>query len=223
MSDRAAAEIRILIVEDHAVVREGLRLLLDGRPNLRVVGEAATRAECLALAARETPDLVLLDLSLREESALDFLPELRRAAPEARIVVLTALRDPELHRRAVEFGAVGLVGKEQAADVLVSAIESVARGEAWIDPKTIASALEELTAKRTRQPADAAAARCLTPRELDVLRLIGEGLRNREIARRLFISETTVRHHLTAIYEKLGVSDRLSLLVYAVRNGLWPS
>jgi two-component system, NarL family, nitrate/nitrite response regulator NarL len=166
---------------------------------------------------------VLLDLSLKEESALDFLPEIRTAAPDARIVVLTAMRDAELHRRAVELGALGLVGKEQAADVLLTAIDSVARGEAWIDPKTTASALEELTAARSRRPADAAAARSLTPRELDVLRLIGEGLRNREIARRLFISETTVRHHLTAIYEKLGVSDRLSLLVYAVRNGLWDS
>jgi DNA-binding NarL/FixJ family response regulator len=219
----ATNETRILIVEDHAVVREGLRLLLERRPNLRVVGEAATRAECLALASRESPHLVLLDLSLKEESALDFLPEIRTAAPDARIVVLTAMRDAELHRRAVELGALGLVGKEQAADVLLTAIDSVARGEAWIDPKTTASALEELTAARSRRPADAAAARSLTPRELDVLRLIGEGLRNREIARRLFISETTVRHHLTAIYEKLGVSDRLSLLVYAVRNGLWDS
>ena len=214
--------IGVVIVDDHAVVRTGLRMLIESRPGLLVVGEASNGAEALAVVARTQPDIIVLDLDLGGESGLECFPALRTAASTARVLVLTGVRDPELHRRAVRLGSMGLVRKEEAAEVLLQAIEKVHVGEVWLEPTMIASVLGEITGTRASQPLDPEAAKIasLTEREREVVTLMSQGLRNKQIAERLGISETTVRHHLTSIFAKLGVTDRLELVIYTYRHGL---
>jgi DNA-binding NarL/FixJ family response regulator len=186
------------------------------------VGEAANCTDALAAAAGKQPDIILLDLDLGEESGLDCLPELLTVTSGARVLVLTGVRDSQLHRRAVHLGALGVVLKEKAAEVLLLAIAKVQAGEVWLEGTMIASVLGDLTRPREVQSSNPKMANIasLTGREREVIALIGQGLRNRQIAERLFISETTVRHHLTSIFAKLGVADRLELVIYAYRHGL---
>lgn len=197
-------------------------MLLESQPGLVVVGEATTRAEALAAAAGEHPEIILLDLDLSGDMVLDCIPDLLTAAPGVRILILTGVRDVQLHRRAVALGAMGLVVKEKAATELLQALDTVREGEAWLSPALVADVLETLRRVPENPPKNAEAAQLatLTERERDVIALIGQGLRNKHIADQLYISETTVRHHLTAIFAKLGVSDRLELAIYAYRHDL---
>ena len=213
--------IRILLVEDHTVVRAGLRLLIESRQGLVVVGEAANHADALALAAREQPDIIVLDLILGAESGLDLLPGLCTAAGRAQVLILTGVRDVQEHHQAVRLGVRGLVFKEQAPEVLLKAIEKVHVGEVWLDRAMLASVLHEMVLGATR-PANAEATRIatLTEREREVIALVGEGLKNKQIGERLSITETTVRHHLTSIFDKLGVESRLETVIFAHRHGL---
>ena len=222
MSSPRSQPTRVLIVDDHGIVRAGLRMLLESQPGLTVVGEAATCADALVLATREHPDVIILDLDLGGENAIESIPTLLSAAPEARILVLTGVRDPEAHREAVRYGAMGLVLKEKAAETLLQAITKVRAGEVWLEPSMIARVLGELTRPQTAPPTSPEAAKIatLTEREREVITLVGEGLRNKHIAERLYISEATVRHHLTAIFAKLEVADRFELAVYAYQHGL---
>jgi two-component system, NarL family, nitrate/nitrite response regulator NarL len=216
----AATTIRVLLVDDHALVRTGLRILLESQPSMVVIGEADDGPAAVAQTASERPDVILLDLDLNGRNGGDLIPSLLSAYPAARILILTGLRDAEVHRRAVQLGAVGLVQKDMAAEVLVKAIEKVFSGEVWLDRSLTATVLTDLShAGRARQ-ADPEQARIasLSRRESEVISLIAEGLSNKLIAGRMAITETTVRHHLTSIFSKLGVSDRLELLVYAYRN-----
>ncbi|HTG15118.1 MAG TPA: response regulator transcription factor [Blastocatellia bacterium] len=212
--------IRVLLVDDHSVVRTGLRLIIQGSAGMTMVGEAADRDEALALTAREKPDIILLDLDLGEDSGLAIISELLAAASEARVIILTGLRDPEVHRKAVLLGAMGLVSKEKAAEVLIKAIERVHAGEAWLDPSIMAGVLNVVSGKSKKGNRETEKIATLTNREREVVALIGQGIKSREVAERLFISETTVRHHLTSIFDKLEVSDRVELLIYAMRHGL---
>jgi two-component system nitrate/nitrite response regulator NarL len=213
--------IRILIIDDHAVIRAALRMLLESQPGVVVVGEGAGSEEALAAAAREQPDIILLDLDLGDVNGLDLLPQLHTVAPGSHVVVLTGVRDVEMHRRAVRLGAVGLVLKEKAADVLLKAIAKVYAGEVWLDRLLIANVLSEITrpASQSLDPEDIKI-KTLTVREREIIKLIGQGFKNQAIADRLCISEATVRHHLTSIFGKLGVGDRLELAIYAYRHGL---
>jgi two-component system nitrate/nitrite response regulator NarL len=222
MSAVRSSPIRVLLIDDHAVVRTGLRLLIESHSGLQIVGEAKNRSEALANAAEKQPDVIVLDLNLGDENALDFLPELLTAAGAARVLVLTAMPDPELHRRAVKLGVVGIVLKEQAADVLLRAIEKVHAGEVWLERAMIAHVLGQMTRHQSPTPLNPEEAKIatLSVREYEVIALIGEGLKNSQIAKRLFISESTVRHHLTSIFNKLGVHDRLELVIYAYQHGL---
>jgi DNA-binding NarL/FixJ family response regulator len=222
MATPATKTIRVILIDDHAVVRAGLRMIIQNRAGMTVVGEAGNRDEALALAASEHPDIFLLDLDLGGDNGIALIPDLLAAASEARIIILTGLRDPETHRKAVLLGAVGIVRKEKAAEVLISAIERVYAGEAWLDPVLMADVLSEISrSSKGRKPdPEADKIATLTNREREVIALIGEGSKSKEIAGRLFISETTVRHHLTSIFDKLGVADRIELLIYAYRHGL---
>lgn len=222
MTTPGAQAIRILLVDDHVVVRAGLRMIIQSRPHMTIVGEAGSRDSALALAGSEHPEIILLDLDLGDESGMALITELIAAASEARIIILTGLRDPGAHRQAVLLGAMGIVRKEKAAEVLISAIEHVHSGEAWLDPSLVAGVLNDITrsARRPKIDQEAVKIATLTKRELEVVALIGEGIKNKEIASRLFISEITVRHHLTSIYDKLDVDDRVELLIYAFRHGL---
>jgi len=215
--------IRILLVDDHAILRAGVRMLIETRPHLKVVAEAGSYEQALAEASREQPDLILLDLDLREKDGLSLLPELLRAAPKARVLVLTGVHASEWHRRAVSLGAMGIVSKEQVTETLLDAIEKVCAGEFWVGHSTPPIALAELMWAREeamKKDLDAARIASLTPREREIIALVGEGLKNQQIADRLCITNGTVRNHLSIIFEKLDLSDRFGLMRYAYRHGL---
>jgi DNA-binding NarL/FixJ family response regulator len=215
--------VRVLLVDDHALVRAGLRILIESQPRMQVVGEASDEASALQLADSTRPRVILLDLDLGRETGTDLIPRLLATCPGVRILVLTGVRDADEHRRAVRLGAVGLVQKEMATEVLLKAIEKVSAGDVWLHGSLTANVPTGLSSGRmsARDP-EAERIATLTPRERDVVSLIAEGLSNKRIASRLGITDTTVRHHLTSIFGKLGVSDRLELLVYAYRNRLTP-
>ena len=214
--------IRILMIDDHAVLRTGLRMIIESHMGMVVVGEAENRSETLAAIANQIPDIILLDLDLGDENGLDLLPDLIASVPNARIILLTGVRDVEVQRRAILLGAMGLVSKQKAADTVIRAIEKVYAGEVWLDRTMIASILNDRVSTSTpsEQNAETLKIAKLTEREREVIQLIGEGIKNRQIAARLYISEATVRHHLTSIFAKLGVTDRFELVIYAFQHGL---
>ena len=210
-----------MIVDDQLVVREGLRMLIESQSGMKVVAMASTRTEALQILTQHTCDLIILDLELGGHSALSFIPQLREAAKNARIVLLTGVRDTETHQKAAQLGAMGVVLKEDAADLLLKAVVKVYQGEAWFDRVTVGNLLWRWSSqeKESIDPQQKKIA-SLSERELQVIELIAQGLKNRQIAERLFISPTTVTHHLSSIYSKLGVSDRLELVVFAFANKL---
>jgi DNA-binding NarL/FixJ family response regulator len=214
--------IRILIIDDQAIVSTSLRLLLESMPCLKVVGETPNSSDAFTAARDEHPDIILLDIDLGDTCGLDLLPDLLSAAPQARVVVLTGIRDPEIHRRAVRLGAMGIVTKDKSTEVLLQAIAKVHAGEVWLDRILVASVLSEITRSGKAQPVDPEALKIakLTAREIEIIALVGQGCKNRHVGDRLCIAEATVRHHLTSIFTKLQVTDRLELVIYAYRHGL---
>jgi DNA-binding NarL/FixJ family response regulator len=222
MPQQRSEPIRVVIVDDHKMVRDGIRMIIENRPGLRVVGEAGTKDEALAVVQRELPDIVLLDLDLKADSGLDILPELKNLQTPPKVLVLTGARDPEVHQLCVRLGAKGLVQKESASETLVKAIEKVYAGEIWFDRNMMSSLLNNVLNQKNSKLDDPEAMKMalLTEREREVVGLVCLGLKNKQIAERLFISDTTVRHHLTSIFSKLEVSDRLELVIYSYRFGL---
>jgi len=188
---------------------------------MTVVAMTGTASEALQLAARERPDIIVLDLMLGDEDGLDFLPQLCKTSPNSRVLILTGVQGTDAHRMAIRRGAMGIVLKQQAADLLLKAIRKVHAGEVWIDRSMMSSVLSDVRNER-HEEADPEAGKItsLTPREREVIALVSEGLKNKLIGERLFISETTVTHHLSSIFSKLDVSDRLELIIYAFRHGL---
>ena len=212
----------VVIIDDHDIVRKGIQLLINELPDFTFCGEASSNAEALALITRVRPDVAILDLDLGKDDGCDLIPLIRSNSPHTRILVLTGLRNTNTHREAVQAGAIGLVNKNQMLSVLTDALRKVALGEAWLDPALVANILNELSRApqaASINPEISKIAR-LTEREHQVIQLICEGLQNRAIAGRLFISETTVRHHLTSIFTKLEVENRLELVVYAFQHNL---
>ena len=212
--------IRVFVVDDHPIVREGLKMLISNAPDLALAGEADSAAGALAWLETHAAHVVLLDLALGTEDALEALPRLATAARGARILVVTGSRDTERHRAALIAGARGLVLKDKPSEVLLKAIRKVHAGELWFDRGTLESALERALTTQRRDESERAKVESLTPREREILLRVGEGLKNEAIARQLGISEKTVRNHLSAIFDKLGVRDRLELLLYAYRHKL---
>ena len=220
MSNSATGQLRILIVDDQLMVRAGLRKLLEDA-GIEVVAMAGNRAEAIALAAREQPDVILIELEVDGEDTLRFVPDIREAASKARVLILTGFKKQEGHQRAVQVGAVGVVFKNQEPEVLIKAVRKVHAGEVWLDRTTMGSLFNEMTRKKLDgRDLDETRRESLTDRELQVIGLIAEGLKNKQIAQRLFISETTVTHHLSSIFSKLDVSDRLELVIYAFGHDL---
>jgi two-component system nitrate/nitrite response regulator NarL len=224
MPTRDAHPIRLVLVDAHAIPRAGLRLLLESQPEFRVVGEAADGSTALTLATQAQPDVILLDLIPGEHGEIPLLADWRTTVPHARVLVLTSEPSPHFHQQTIRLGARGVVHTEQSPETLFQAITQVHAGGVWLNPSLLAALLDELAPhkKRALQDPEDAKIATLSPREREVITCIGEGLRNQEIARQLFISETTVRHHLTSIFQKLQVADRLELVIYAYRHGLAP-
>jgi DNA-binding NarL/FixJ family response regulator len=194
-------------------------MLIEHDKRMQVVAQAGNKDEALERAASTRPDVIILDLVLGDEDGLSFLPELCDASPESRVLVLTGVQNPDSHRRAIRRGAVGIVLKEHAADQLLKAIMKVNEGEVWIERSMVGSMIQELNKPAPVDP-EVMKIESLTDREREVIALIGEGLKNKQVGERLFISETTVTHHLSSVFSKLEVSDRLELIIYAFRHGL---
>ena len=215
-------QIRVMIVDDHQIIRDGLREFIESRPEMTVVGDAGARAAALEVAARELPDVIVLDLDLDGVSGLDLLPELLAAAPRASVIILTGVREAEKRDRAMELGAKGVVLKERGVSELLSAIEKVHRtGEYWLEPGAAKRLLDRKRAGAEPHDPEAAGIAELTPSERALITYIGKGLDNKQIARQMHVSESTVRNTLTRIYDKLGIQGgRLALLVYAYKHGL---
>jgi DNA-binding NarL/FixJ family response regulator len=202
--------IRVVIADDHAVVRAGLAQLLATFAGVELVGAAADGEEAVALSAERDPDVVLMDLEMPVLDGIEATRRIRAAQPDVAVVVLTSFSDRERILSALDAGAAGYLLKDAEPDELVRAIEAAARGEAPLDPKA-ARAL--LSARRAPGPADA-----LSDREREVLALVAKGLPNKLIAQRLGISEKTVKAHLTSVYRQIGVTDRTQAALWAQRH-----
>lgn len=205
----------VFVIDDHPLVREALNMLAEAAGDLRVVGSSESASAAIEPLQRLSPHVVLLDIDLGHEDGLEWLPRVSAAAPHARVLILTALREPARDEEALRAGARGLVLKSAPPETLLQAIRGVATGALWFDT----NALGRAHAPGTSGPGGGGLA-SLTPREREIVSLIGEGLRNDEIARRLGITPKTVKNQLTALFEKLGVSSRLELVVYAYRHRL---
>jgi len=214
--------IRILLIDDHQVVREGLKMLIESHAGFKVIGEADNGSAALKILEKNGVDIVLLDLDLGSENGLDLLPKLLAVAEKTKVLVLTGTRSEEDHRRAILLGAMGIVQKDKASDHLLKAIQKVFAGEVWYDRTKMGSVFADMlsSGKNKDLSSDEAKIATLTDRELEVIHLIALGLKNKPIGTKLFISETTVRHHLTSVFGKLGVSSRLELIIYAFKHGL---
>lgn len=206
--------IRVLLVDDHQVVRQGLRAFLQLQPDLEVVGEAAGGRAALEAAAAGRPDVVLMDLVMPEGDGIAAIRALAQVAPGARVLVLSSFADDEHIFAAMQAGAAGYLLKDVDPDALAEAIREVRRGRPALHPDVAARLM-----RRVADPAGAAT-ESLTPREREVLRLVVEGYANKQIARRLLITEKTVKTHVSSILQKLGVADRTAAAVLAIRQGL---
>jgi two-component system, NarL family, response regulator LiaR len=204
--------IRVLIVDDHAVVRRGLRSFLDLQPDVEVVGEAADGAAGEEMTANLHPDVVLMDLVMPDTDGIATIRRLREAREKPTVLVLTSFLDDVHVFSALQAGAAGYLLKDVQPDELVRAIRQVHAGESALHPKVAARLVQH-----TAQPSGFAD---FTPREREVLRLLAEGFANKEIARRLSLSEKTVKTHVSNILKKLGVADRTQAALLAVRRGL---
>lgn len=211
--------VRILLADDHAVLRAGLRLLLSGQEGLSVVSEASTGAETLSLAEKFQPDLILLDLSMPALGGLDALPALRRLAPAARILILTMHDDPQYLRQALKNGAAGYVLKKAADVELLSAIRAVLRGEVYVHPSMTRKLLEDIL-PAPEPPDELDLWSSLSEREQEVLRLVALGHTSAEIAGRLNLSAKTVETYRARGMEKLGLRNRAALVRFALGRGL---
>jgi DNA-binding NarL/FixJ family response regulator len=202
--------IRVLLAEDHAVVRTGLLQLLGDVEDVEVVGAATGGKEAVALAAAERPDVVLMDLEMPDIDGIEATRRIRSADPDVNVVVLTAFSDRQRILGAIDAGAVGYLLKDAAPEELIRGLEAAARGESPLAPK----AAQALVAARAAEQTDPE----LTPREREVLALLADGLPNKLIARRLDISEKTVKAHLTNIFQRIGVTDRTQAALWAQRH-----
>ena len=208
--------IRILLVEDHAVVRAGLRVLLPTEPGLEVVGEAADGLEAVAQAGALQPDIVLLDLVMPRQDGLATIPQIKQASPDSRIIVLTSFAEDEKVFAAIKAGAVGYLLKEASPEELLQAIHDVYHGEVSLSPFIAQKLMRELNRPLVQPLAE----NPLTDREVEVLGLVAQGMLNHEIAEQLSISERTVRTHISHILEKLHLVNRTQAALYALRSGL---
>jgi DNA-binding NarL/FixJ family response regulator len=203
-------EIRVLLADDHDVVRRGLTALLDGAGGFTVVAAASDGEEAVALAAEHQPDVVLMDLSMPGVDGIEATRRLLAERPDTRVVVLTSFSDRERILDALDAGAVGYLLKDAEPDELLRGIEAAARGESPLAPK---AARAVLMARAEGRPAAE-----LTAREQEVLALLAEGLANKQIARRLGIAEKTVKAHLTSVFQSIGVTDRTQAALWAQRH-----
>lgn len=212
---------RVVIVDDHTLFRDGLRTILGMEDDFEVIADVESAEDIVELMWETKPDVLLLDIRMPQGSGLDAIPAIVRISPNTTVIVLTACDEMEEHVRAFKLGARGVVLKDSARNTLVQAIRSVCRGETWMDPRMRGVLVAEL-ARSGDAGDDISIDRDdgLTDRELEIVRLVAAGKKNKEVAAQLAISERTVRTNLTSVFQKLGVRDRIGLVMYALRHGL---
>ena len=221
--EKRKRNIRILIADDHPIVRDGLKKLLALEDDFEVVGEAGDGREVLDRVQEVEPDVLLLDLRMPNLDGLSALQALQQSNKTVRVIVLTASEDKNEFVQAMKLGCSGIVLKQTAPDLIVKSIRKVFAGEIWLDSHTTAAVMRQFSS-----PADLAAAgggkgrerSPLSTREREIVALVAQGYKNKEMAEKMFISEQTVKNHLHNIFDKLGVSDRLELALYAIHKGL---
>lgn len=213
------AKIRILLVDDHALVRLGLLTLLNDQPDMEVVGEASTAAESVTATEKLKPDVILMDIRLPGEGGIEATRQVARRFPDSKVVMLTSFADDELILRAINAGAVGYVLKQVGNDELLRAIQAAARGEALLDPSTTARLLTRV--READRKAQEDAFRDLSDREMDVLVHLARGKTNAEIGKLLNLSEKTVGNYVGNMFEKLGLKNRIELAAYAYEHHLF--
>ncbi len=209
--------IRVVLADDHAMVRSGLQQLLGVDAEVEVVGVARDGAEAVDLVLRHRPDVVLMDLQMPDVDGVTATRRVRAELPDAQVVILTSFSDRDRIVAALDAGAVGYLLKDAEPEELLAGIRAAARGESPLHPR---AARELLGARTDKQQISSEAAADLTPREVEVLSLVRQGLANKQIARRLGISERTVKAHLTSTFHRIGVADRTQAALWAERNGL---
>ncbi|MEU6879139.1 response regulator transcription factor [Streptomyces sp. NPDC046712] len=219
MNDLPAADAptRVFLVDDHEVVRRGLRDLIDDEPDLEVVGEASTAEQALARGPALRPDVAVLDVRLPDGDGISVCRELRSRMPELACLMLTSFDDEDALLDAIMAGAAGYVLKQIKGSDLVSAVRTVATGQSMLDPATTARLMHSLRDPEAAKPPEDERLALLSERERSVLELIGEGLTNRQIAKRLYLSEKTVKNHISRLLGKLGVERRVQAAVIAAQ------
>ena len=224
-SERKKPNIRVVIADDHPIVRDGLRKLLSLETDIDVVGEAGDGREVLEVIQDVQPDVLLLDLRMPNLDGLSALQALQQSNKRTRVIILTASEDKNEFVQAMKLGCSGIVLKQTAPDLIVKSIRKVHSGEIWLDSHTTAAVMRQFSTGtdpgsgggngkggRERSP--------LSTREREIVALVAQGYKNKEMAEKMFISEQTVKNHLHNIFDKLGVSDRLELALYAIHKGL---
>lgn len=212
------AKQRIILVDDHEVVRLGLKSLLDRHPDFEVIAEASNAKEALEQVERMLPDVVLMDIRLPGTSGIEVCEEITKKFPEIRVIMLTSYAEDEMLFSAIRAGASGYVLKQIGAEDLMKAIEAVGRGEALLDPAVTQRVFQEV--RRAVKEEESSAFSTLSQQERHVLLLVSEGRTNREIAKSLFLGEGTVRNYVSSILSKLEVSNRAEAAAYAVEHNL---
>jgi DNA-binding NarL/FixJ family response regulator len=209
---------RILLVDDHEVVRLGLKALLERHPNFNVVAEASTAREAIEHVKTYSPDVVVMDIRLPGGSGIEACQEITTNHPDTRVIMLTSYAEDEMLFSAIRAGAAGYVLKQIGAEDLVRAIEAVSRGEALLDPAVTQRVFQEV--RKAAREEESSAFSALTQQEKHVLNLVSEGRTNREIAKALYLGEGTVRNYVSSILSKLGVSNRAEAAAYSVEHNL---
>lgn len=211
---------RVVLVDDHTLFRDGLRTILQLEDDIEVIADVESAEDLVELVWQTKPDLVLLDICMPQGNGLDAVPAVVRINPETRVLVLTASDEQAEHVRALMLGAKGVVLKDSARQTLMQAIRTVCRGGFWIDPRMRRSVVGEAAQDEAVGGHGARGSGGLTDRELEIIRLVASGQKNREVSAALAISERTVKAHLQNIFQKLGVRDRVALVMYALQRGL---
>jgi DNA-binding NarL/FixJ family response regulator len=218
--NKAMRELKLLIVDDHAIFREGLRALLDMEEDFVVIGEASLGGEAVAMMTDEPPDVILLDLHLPDGNGAEFCRQLLEVSPDSRVLILSAYDDDQEVSAALIAGASGYVLKTVGGERLAENIRAVYRGEVLLGPTVAAKVVRQLSRLRKETGRQEEALEVLTPREKEVFALASRGLKNAEIAAELYLSEKTIKTHLRNIYNKLNLASKAELRLFAVKMGL---